>query len=84
MSTLEAGGTTHPPVNRARRPRPARVIASSSDDDALFLTSSFITGVVSQALANEPWLEWGEGRFAPLLPTLLNMLPARCPPRRKK
>jgi len=32
-------------------------------DEAVYLVSILIVGVLSQALANEPDLEWGKGRF---------------------
>lgn len=39
-----------------------------------------VTGVLSQALANEPDLPWGKGRFTPLFPKLIDVLPAVYPP----
>jgi len=50
-------------------------------DEAVYLVSTFITGVLSQAFANEPDLEWGEGRFTPLFPKLMRLLVAAYPPR---
>lgn len=52
----------------------------ADSDEALFLTSVLISGVVGQAMANEPGLPWGEGRFSPLLPKLLGTLVAHYPP----
>lgn len=52
----------------------------ADSDEALFLTSVFVSGVVGQAIANEPGLPWGEGRFSPLLPKLLGTLAAIYPP----
>ena len=49
-------------------------------DEAVFLVSTLIIGVLSQAFANEPDLEWGTGRFTPLFPKLMRMLPALYPP----
>ena len=40
-----------------------------------------ISGVLGQAMANEPGLPWGEGRFSPLLPKLLGTLAALYPPK---
>jgi len=40
----------------------------ADSDDAVYLVSTLITGVLSQAIANEPDLPWGQGRFTPLLP----------------
>lgn len=55
--------------------------AGATTDEALYLVSTLITGVLSQALANEPDLPWGKGRFTPLFPKLLDTLPAFYPPR---
>ena len=33
------------------------------------------------AFANEPGLSWGEGRFTPVFPKLMELLPALYPPR---
>jgi AcrR family transcriptional regulator len=48
-------------------------------EDAIFLVSTLITGVLSQAIANEPELPWGEGRFTSLFPRLMRLLPAAFP-----
>jgi len=37
----------------------------ADSDEAVYLVSSLIVGVLSQAMSNEPDLEWGEGRFTP-------------------
>ena len=52
----------------------------ADSDEALYLTSVLVSGVVGQAMANEPGLPWGEGRFSPLLPKLLGTLTALYPP----
>jgi len=49
-------------------------------DEAVFLISTLIIGVLSQAFANEPDLEWGTGRFTPLFPKLMRLLVAAYPP----
>jgi AcrR family transcriptional regulator len=49
-------------------------------DQVVHLLSVFIVGVLSQAIANEPDLQWGHGRFTPLLPQLMALLPALYPP----
>ena len=49
-------------------------------DQVVHLVSVFIVGVLSQAIANEPDLEWGYGRFTPLFPQLMALLPALYPP----
>ncbi len=53
----------------------------ADSDDALYLVSILISGVLSQAFANEPGLSWGEGRFTPVFPKLMELLPALYPPR---
>ena len=53
----------------------------ADSDEALYLTSVFVSGVVGQTIANEPGLPWGEGRFSPLLPKLLDTLAAIYPPK---
>jgi hypothetical protein len=53
----------------------------ADSDEALWLTSVLVSGVLGQAMANEPGLPWGEGRFSPLLPKLLGTLAALYPPK---
>jgi AcrR family transcriptional regulator len=53
----------------------------ADSDEALYVTSIFVSGVIGQAMANEPGLPWGEGRFSPLLPKLLGSLAALYPPK---
>jgi len=52
----------------------------ADSDEAVFLMSTLIIGVLSQAFANEPDLEWGTGRFTPLFPKLMRLLVAVYPP----
>ena len=52
-------------------------------EEAVLLVSTMIVGVLSQAFANEPGLQWGEGRFTPLFPKLMSLLPAAFPPERQ-
>jgi AcrR family transcriptional regulator len=52
----------------------------ADSDEALFVTSVFVSGVIGQALANEPGVPWGQGLFSPLLPKLLGLLVALYPP----
>jgi AcrR family transcriptional regulator len=52
----------------------------ADSDEAVFLVSVFISGVIGQIIANEPDLDWGQGRFSPLLPRLFDALPAVYPP----
>ena len=53
---------------------------AADSEDALYVVSVFIAGVFGQALANEPDLPWGTGRFTPLLPVLMELLPTLYPP----
>jgi AcrR family transcriptional regulator len=54
--------------------------ADGATDEAIYLVSIMIAGTLSQAMANEPDLPWGEGRFSPLFPKLMALLPAAYPP----
>jgi len=54
--------------------------AGADSDEALWVTSVLVSGVVGQAMANEPGVPWGTGRFSPLLPKLLGTLAALYPP----
>ena len=51
----------------------------ADSEEAVFLVSTLIVGVLSQAFANEPGLHWGEGRFTPLFAKLMPLLPAVFP-----
>jgi AcrR family transcriptional regulator len=53
---------------------------AANEENAIFLVSTLIVGVLGQAIANEPDLPWGEGRFTPWFPTLMRLLPAVFPP----
>jgi AcrR family transcriptional regulator len=57
--------------------------AGADSSDALYVVSMIIAGALSQALANDPDLPWGKGRFTPLFPKLMELLPALYPPRAK-
>ena len=78
-----------PSVEMVRMQREALATAAASgqlgpgadSDEALYLTSVIVSGVAGQAIANEPGLPWGEGRFSPLLPKLLGALTAIYPPK---
>ncbi len=52
----------------------------ADSNEALYITSVFVSGVLGQAMANEPGRPWGEGRFSPLLPKLLGLLAVLYPP----
>jgi len=51
----------------------------ADSDEAIYLVSTLITGVLSQAIANEPGLPWGQGRFTPQFPKLIKLLGAAYP-----
>ncbi len=52
---------------------------STGDEEAVYLVSTLIAGVLTQAFANEPERAWGEGHFTPLCPRLMELLPAAFP-----
>jgi AcrR family transcriptional regulator len=54
----------------------------ADSDEAVYLVSTLIVGVLSQAMSNEPDLEWGQGRFTPTFPKLMKLLVAAYPPTR--
>jgi AcrR family transcriptional regulator len=49
-------------------------------EDAGYVVSILIKGVLTQAMTNEPHLDWGEGRFTRTFPRLMTLLPAAYPP----
>jgi AcrR family transcriptional regulator len=51
----------------------------ADSDEAVYLVSTLITGVLSQTFANEPDVRWGEGRFTPAFPKLMRLLPVIYP-----
>ena len=55
----------------------------ADSDEAVYLVSTLITGVLSQAFANEPDLPWGEGRFTPAFPKLMWVLASGLPAARQ-
>jgi AcrR family transcriptional regulator len=52
---------------------------AARDEQAIYLVSMLIAGALTQAIANEPELPWGEGRFTPMFPQLMRLLPAAFP-----
>jgi AcrR family transcriptional regulator len=52
----------------------------ADSDEAVYLVSTMVSGVLSQTFANEPEARWGQGRFTPLFPRLLALLPTLYPP----
>jgi AcrR family transcriptional regulator len=53
----------------------------ADSDAAISVVATFISGVITLAMANEPNVEWGEGRFTPVFPKLMQLLPALYPPK---
>jgi AcrR family transcriptional regulator len=53
---------------------------SANSDEAVYFASMLISGALTQAMANEPDLPWGKGRFSPLFPKLMALLVAAYPP----
>ena len=72
-----------PSAGRRRR-RQASSAPAPTPTKRVYLTSVFVSGVIGQAIANEPGLPWGEGRFSPLLPKLLGTLAALYPPKPRR
>jgi hypothetical protein len=52
----------------------------ADSEEAIYLLSTLITGVLSQAMANEPGIPWGQGRFTSQFPKLMKLLVAAYPP----
>jgi AcrR family transcriptional regulator len=52
---------------------------AAKEENAIYLVSTILVGVLSQAFANEPDLPWGKGRFTPMFTTLMRLLPAAFP-----
>jgi hypothetical protein len=52
---------------------------AANEEGAIYLVSTLIAGVLGQAIANEPDVPWGEGRFTTWFPTLMRLLPAAFP-----
>jgi hypothetical protein len=52
----------------------------ADSDEAVWLVSTLISGVLTQTFANEPEVTWGKGRFTAVFPKLMSMLPALYPP----
>ena len=51
----------------------------ADSEEAVYLVSTLIVGVLSQAMANEPGLGWGEDRFTPTFPKLMKLFAAAYP-----
>ena len=57
--------------------------AGGDSDEALHVGITLVAGAIVTAASNEPHLPWGEGRFSPLFPKLVQLLPTLYPPTRK-
>jgi AcrR family transcriptional regulator len=53
----------------------------ADSEEGVAFVSILAAGVFSQAIANEPGTPWGQGRFSPLFPKLMGLLPAAYPPK---
>jgi AcrR family transcriptional regulator len=53
--------------------------AGAATDEAIYFLAIFMSGTIGQAIANEPELPWGTGRFTPLMPRLIDALVALYP-----
>jgi AcrR family transcriptional regulator len=53
----------------------------ADSDEAVFLASIFVSGLIGQSIANEPGVAWGKGRFNALFPKLGATLVAVYPPK---
>ena len=56
----------------------------AASDEAVYMSGAIIIGVLTMAMANEPDLPWGEGRFTPMFPTLMQSLVTAYPPTPKR
>jgi AcrR family transcriptional regulator len=52
----------------------------ATTEEGVYAVSILVSGTLTQAMANEPELPWGKGRFSPLFPKLMALLPALYPP----
>ena len=57
-----------------------QVGAAADSEEAVMLLGTFICGVCTMAMANEPGVAFGDGRFTPLLPRLIALLATLYPP----
>ncbi|HTL86512.1 MAG TPA: TetR/AcrR family transcriptional regulator [Acidimicrobiia bacterium] len=53
----------------------------AAKEEGVYAVSIITAGALTQAMANEPDVPWGKGRFSPLFPKLMTLLPALYPPR---
>lgn len=59
----------------------ARQLGPGADsDEALYLTSVLVSGIIGQSIANEPAAPWGKGRFNALFPKVAEVLASQYPP----
>ncbi len=55
-------------------------LGADAIDEAGYMVAILIKGVLTQAMANEPHLDWGQGRYTPMFGRLMTLLPAAYPP----
>jgi hypothetical protein len=53
-------------------------------EEAHAVVAILLKGVLTQAFANEPDLPWGQGRFTPTFPKLMQVLPSLYPPKTRR
>ena len=56
----------------------------AATEEGVYAVSIITSGTLTQAMANEPELPWRKGRFSPLFPKLMAVLPALYPPRKQR
>lgn len=61
-------------------PSPPGNLDPDAIDEAGLMVAILIKGVLTQAMTNEPDLEWGEGRYTATFPRLMKLIPAAYPP----
>lgn len=54
--------------------------AEADSEEGLHLVAILVSGLFSQAMANEPGVPWGQGRFTSAFPRLMALLPVAFPP----
>ena len=85
VPSAESMAASHAMVDLQRRALADAAAANelgpgADTDEALYLVSIFVSGIIGQAIANEPELPCGTGRFTPLFAKLGDILTATYPP----
>jgi AcrR family transcriptional regulator len=55
-------------------------LGADANKEAGYMVAILIKGVLTQAIANEPNAAWGKGRYTPMFPKLMALLPLAYPP----